>query len=181
MNKKAYFKVDTKLAELLGETYRSTEDAIKELVDNSYDADAEKVEITLPKELTPNPEIIVIDDGSGMKDKEVRSEYLNVANSRTSRKGNLTFIKKRKVKGRKGIGKFSGLMVAEIMKIETYTKGIITTLTINRTELAKENYDLEKVPLPIETSEFPEKLHGTKITLLGLNQNFSFPNPKKLA
>jgi hypothetical protein len=180
MTKKAYFKVDTKLAELLGETYRSTEDAIKELVDNSYDADAEKVEITLPKEFTPNPEIIVVDDGTGMKEKEVRSEYLNVANSRTSRKGNLTFTKKRKVKGRKGIGKFSGLMVAEIMNIETCTKGIKTILTINRTELAKENYDLEKVPLPIETTECSSELHGTKITLAGLNQNFSFPNPKKL-
>ena len=43
MNRDASFKVDPKLAELLGETYKCTEDAIKELVDNSFDADAEDV------------------------------------------------------------------------------------------------------------------------------------------
>uniref|UniRef100_UPI0040472996 ATP-binding protein n=2 Tax=Roseivirga sp. TaxID=1964215 RepID=UPI0040472996 len=180
MSKNAYFKVDTKLAELLGETYRSTEDAIKELIDNAYDADAEKVEIFLPEGLTPDPKIIVTDNGSGMKEKEVRSEYLNVANSRTSRKGNTTFLKKRKVKGRKGIGKFSGLMVAEIMIIETFSSGVKTTLTISKTELAKGNYDLEKVPLPINTEKCEESLKGTTITLHGLNQNLDFPNPDRL-
>lgn len=180
MSKKAFFKVDTKLAELLGETYRSTEDAIKELVDNSYDAEAERVDIFLPKELTPEPKIIVQDNGSGMKENEVRSEYLNVANSRTSRKGEISFKKKRKIKGRKGIGKFSGLMVAEIMFIETYANGIKTTLTINKSELAKGNYDLEKVPLPIETEKCSNEKHGTTITLIGLNQNLDFPTSTRL-
>ena len=36
MAKNAHFKVDPKLAELLGETYRSVEEAVKELIDNSY-------------------------------------------------------------------------------------------------------------------------------------------------
>lgn len=180
MNKNAYFKVDTKLAELLGETYRSTEDALKELVDNSYDADAEKVNIELPKELTPNPIIKITDDGAGMKENEVRSEYLNIANSRISRKGNISFLKKRKVKGRKGIGKFSGLLVADIMKIETTAGGVVTTLTINKEQLAKGNYDIEKVPLPIETEKCDKTLSGTVITLFGLNQNLYFPNPEKL-
>ena len=180
MSNNAFFKVDTKLAELLGETYRSTEDAIKELVDNSYDADAEKVEIKLPKELTPNPKIIVEDNGSGMKENEVRSEYLNVANSRKSRKGDISFKKKRKVKGRKGIGKFSGLMVAEIMVIETFSSGKKTTLRINKSELAKGNYDLEKVPLPIESEECSNDKQGTKITLIGLNQNLNFPSSERI-
>ena len=180
MGEQAYFKVDTKLAELLGETYRSTEDAVKELVDNAYDADSEKVEIILPKELTPDPKIIVSDNGTGMKENEVRAEYLNVANSRTSRKGEITFNKKRKVKGRKGIGKFSGLMVAEVMKMETFYNGIKTTLKINKTELAKGNYDLEKVPLPIGTEKCNKEKYGTTITLFGLNQNLEFPSSTKL-
>ena len=180
INNQAYFKVDTKLAELLGETYRSTEDAIKELIDNAYDADSENVEIFLPKELTPDQKIIVSDNGSGMKENEVRSEYLNVANSRTSRKGEITFKKKRKVKGRKGIGKFSGLMVAEKMEIETFSNGIKTILKINKSELAKGNYDLEKIPLAIETENCAKEKHGTIITLLGLNQNLDFPSSTRL-
>lgn len=180
MNKSAHFKVDPKLAELLGETYRSLEEATKELIDNSYDADSENVEILLPDDLTPDPKIIITDDGSGMKEKEVRNEYLNIANSRTSRKGSLSIHKKRKVKGRKGIGKFAGLMVAKQMKVETFAAGKKTTIIINKDELAKAGYDLEKVPLPINVEECEEAKHGTKITLEGLNQNLNFPNPERL-
>lgn len=180
MSKSAHFKVDPKLAELLGETYRSVEEATKELIDNSYDADAENLTIILPDELTPDPKVIIIDDGAGMKENEVRNEYLNIANSRTSRKGGISFLKKRKVKGRKGIGKFAGLMVATQMKVETCAAGKKTTILINKEELAKAGYDLEKVPLPIFVEECDKEKHGTTITLEGINQNLNFPNPERL-
>lgn len=180
MKKSAHFKVDPKLAELLGETYRSVEEAIKELIDNAYDADSENVKVYLPNELESNAKIVIEDDGSGMKENEVRNEYLNIANSRTSRKGNITFSKKRKVKGRKGIGKFSGLMVASQMTIETFASGKMTSLTINKNDLANAGYDLEKVPLPIDIIDCDSTKHGTIITLEGINQNFNFPNPDRL-
>ena len=180
MAKSAHFKVDPKLAELLGETYRSTEEATKELVDNSYDADAENVTITLPEELSALPSIIIEDDGAGMKESEVRNEYLNIANSRTSRKGGFTYSKNRKVKGRKGIGKFSGLMVAEQMKLETFAGGRKTTILIDKEDLKNANADLEKVPLPITSEDCDPDKHGTIITLEGLNQNLRFPNPARM-
>lgn len=180
MSNTAHFKVDPKLAELLGETYRSIEEASKELIDNSYDADAENVRIHLPQEIIPFPKIVIIDDGAGMKEKEVRNEYLNIANSRTSRKGSVSVLKKRKVKGRKGIGKFAGLMVATQMTVETCAAGKKTTLVINKNELAKAGYDLEKVPLPITVVDCDENKHGTTITLEGLNQNLNYPNSERL-
>lgn len=180
MAKSAHFKVDPKLAELLGETYRSTEEATKELIDNSYDADSENVKITLPEELTSLPRIIIEDDGAGMKESEVRNEYLNIANSRTSRKGGFTYSKNRKVKGRKGIGKFSGLMVAEQMKLETFANGRKTTILIDKEDLKSTNTDLEKVPLPIISEDCDADKHGTIITLEGLNQNLKFPNPVRM-
>jgi hypothetical protein len=180
MSKNANFRVDPKLAELLGENYKSTEDAVKEFVDNSYDADAENVWITLPAAMTEDPVITIIDDGTGMKEQELRSEYLKIASSRLSRKGDKTILKQRIVKGRKGIGKFAGLMVADIMEVKTKAGGKETTLTIIKNELAKAKYDLEKVQLPVSAVECPKEEHGTTITLLGLNQNFEFPNPDKL-
>ncbi|MCK0205968.1 ATP-binding protein [Ornithobacterium rhinotracheale] len=180
MRTNAYFKVDPKLAELLGETYKSTEDAIKELIDNAYDADADTVKITLPQILEPNPTIIIEDDGTGMKERELRTEYLKIANSRYSRNGARSLIKKRKIKGRKGIGKFSGLMVAEIMEVITQAYGVQTKLTIIKSELAKQKYELDKVELPIEISDCPKNLHGTKVILKGINQSFVYPNPEKL-
>lgn len=73
------FQIDTRLAFLLSENYRSTERAIKELVDNAWDADAEEVNISLPKLLSLDPEIIVEDNGVGMVEQELRREYLFIA------------------------------------------------------------------------------------------------------
>src|SRR5690606_38566362 len=75
----ARFKVDPRLATLLGEGYRSSEHALKELVDNAWDADAAHVSITLPAPMSADP-IVIVDDGSGMTEAEVRGEYLVVAN-----------------------------------------------------------------------------------------------------
>lgn len=180
MENKANFKVDPKLASLLGETYKSTEDAIKEMVDNAYDADAENVWITLPNPMTPEPEVVILDNGTGMKEMEIRHEYLRIASSRFSRKGEITTLKKRKVKGRKGIGKFAGLMIADIMMITSKTRGKSVSLAIDKNELAKAHYDLEKIDLPLTIIDCDPEEHGTIITLKGINQNFEFPNEDKL-
>ncbi len=175
----ASFKVDPRLASLLGENYRSTELAIKELIDNAFDADAERVEVSLPTPLSQEP-IVIRDNGTGMTEAEVRHEYLNIASSRVSRKGERTRLRNRLVKGRKGIGKFAGLMVASVMEIRTYVRGTETYLRILRDELVKAKQDLELVQLPIETRECDPELHGTEIVLSGINQSFAFPSADRL-
>lgn len=179
MSTNANFKVDPRLASLLGENYRSTELAIKELIDNSFDADAENVWVSLPKPLTMDP-IIIYDDGTGMTEAEVRHEYLNIASSRVSRKGERTRLKNRLVKGRKGIGKFAGLMVASLMEVNTTARGKETRLRIFRDELIRAKDDLEQIDLPLSLEEKPDQANGTEIILSGINQNFTFPNPDKL-
>jgi hypothetical protein len=86
---KAYFRVDPRLASLLGENYRSTEQAIRELVDNAWDADAGAVQIILPEPLSGQP-IVVSDDGCGMTDEALQREYLLIAHDRRSRRGEKT-------------------------------------------------------------------------------------------
>jgi hypothetical protein len=179
MHPNASFKVDPRLASLLGENYRSTELAIKELIDNAFDADAEETWVSLPAPLSGDP-IIIRDDGTGMTEAEVRHEYLNIASSRVSRKGDRTRLRNRLVKGRKGIGKFAGLMVASLLEVRTRTRGVETSLRIWRDELIAAKHDLEQVELPIETHPCDPALHGTEIILSGINQNFTFPNAERL-
>jgi HSP90 family molecular chaperone len=81
--RKTTFKVHPKLAALLGENYRSSEFALRELVDNAWDAEARNVWIVLPSILTEDAIIEFRDDGSGMTPEEVRSEYLIIANNNT--------------------------------------------------------------------------------------------------
>jgi hypothetical protein len=175
----AHFRVDPRLATLLGETYRSTEQALKELVDNAWDADAECVWITLPDPMTTAP-IVIKDDGTGMVEQEVRKEYLAVARDRRSRKGDRTLKKKRLVKGRKGIGKFAGLMAADVMRLETKARGVATIIIIQKSDIIVAKKDLEKIDLPVETSPYNSSEHGTTIILTHLNQNLSFPKPEVL-
>lgn len=172
------FKVDSRLATLLSENYRSTERALKELIDNAWDADASSVSITLPDRLTNNP-IIVEDNGSGMTEKELGSEYLNVASNRRSRRGDLTPGKNRKVKGRKGIGKFSGLMSASCMKLETWARGTRCQIEFD-INLFRGLTDLEEMPLNLVVENDKSKTNGTRITLSSLHQHIQFPNPEKL-
>lgn len=179
MSRAAHFRVDPRLASLLGETYRSTEQALKELVDNAWDADAESVWINLPEPMT-SASIVIKDDGTGMTEQEVRKEYLAVARDRRSKKGDRTFKKKRLVKGRKGIGKFAGLMAAEVMLLETKTRGVATNITIQKADIMAAKTDLEKIDLPVGTAACDPAGHGTTITLTHLNQNLSFPKPEVL-
>jgi len=174
-----HFSVDTKLTRLLGETYRSSEVALKELVDNAWDADARSVRIALPDPLS-SESIVVEDDGTGMTSRELRSEYLNIASDKRSRIGKETPGLNRKVKGRKGIGKFAGLMIAERMQIESVARGKKCTLIIDKKELIENESDLESVPLSLEEAEAEQGLVGTKITLSLLDSSLNFPTPDRL-
>ncbi|MDH4162346.1 MAG: ATP-binding protein [Nitrospirota bacterium] len=178
MTKAAHFQVDSRLASLLGETYSSTEDALKELVDNAWDADATEVSITLPAPNTSDP-IVIMDNGTGMTEREVRAEYLFVANDRRSRKGDRTSGKNRLVKGRKGIGKFAGLMAAELMSLQTNARGNTTTITIDKKKLIEAGKDIERVPIDVISTPCNADLCGTVITLSHLNQALNFPMPEK--
>ncbi len=176
---KANFKVDPRLASLLGEGYRSTEYALKELIDNAWDADATVVSVFLPDPMSDAP-IVVTDNGSGMTEQELLNEYLAVANDRRSRKGDRTVSHKRLVKGRKGIGKFAGLMIAGEMEVETTARGRRTKVIISKKDLLAAARDLERFDLPITVRDASPDAHGTTVVLRELNQRFSFPLPEKL-
>lgn len=178
MARAARFHVDPRLAALLGAAYRSSEQAIQELVDNSWDADADTVWITLPEVITGD-ELIVEDDGSGMTEQEVRSEYLKIARDRRQTKGDRTPRKNRPVKGRKGVGKFAGLMMAGVMRLNTRARGNATTLTIRKEDL-RSGPELEALSLPIEAHKCDPAAHGTEIRLSKLEQHWNHPNPDRL-
>jgi hypothetical protein len=175
----ANFRVDPRLASILGESYRSSEYALKELIDNAWDAEAEEVRITLPQIISDEP-IIVEDNGSGMKANEVRGEYLNIANPRSTRKGDRTPKKNRLVKGRRGVGKFAGLILASRMELQTTALGKVSTVQIDKEFLLHQSKDLEQVPLPFTTADADPSSHGTRIVLSSLNQNLNPPQPDRL-
>lgn len=179
MNEIAHFAVNTRLTRILGETYRSSEAALKELVDNAWDADANNVWITLPEPLT-NEAVIVCDDGTGMTALEIRGEYLNIASDKRTRTGERTIRLNRQVKGRKGIGKFAGLTIASRMEVVTVARARRCRLLIDKNELVENQKDLESVPLSLVEEETSDASCGTTVSLTDLDSRLNFPTPDRL-
>jgi HSP90 family molecular chaperone len=121
-----FIKVMGRTLEHLGvQMYKRRDVAIAELVANSWDAGASNVYINAPA-----PEeydqvastIVIIDDGSGMKEEQVEDEYLVVGRNRRRDGGLETHIdgvESRPVMGRKGIGKLAGFGIASKMSVTT--------------------------------------------------------------
>jgi hypothetical protein len=172
------FQVDTRLVSLLSDTYTSSERALKELVDNAWDADAEVVEITLPDPMSDDP-ILVKDSGSGMTQDELEREYLFIGRDRRKRRGERTPGKQRRVKGRKGIGKFAGLRAARAMRLETWTRGKLCAFEL-RTEDLQTVESMGQLRVPVHVSDADPESSGTRIILSELDQSLRFPDPDKL-
>ncbi len=172
------FQVDSRLATLLSQEYSSSERALKELVDNAWDADAEQVTILLPKPLSGDP-LVIQDDGTGMTEEELRRHYLSIASDRRSRRGERTAGKNRLVKGRKGIGKFAGLMAAAVMTLETRARGRLCCITLRLDDLSHVE-DIEQLNIGLQSDPCGPELHGTTITLSDLHQGLAYPDANRL-
>lgn len=174
------FRTDPHIALILGEGYRSSEHALRELVDNAWDADASNVWIELPMPFSENPIIVIKDDGTGMNERVLRAEYLNIARPNFPRKGGKTLKKHRPIRGRKGIGKFAGLMLANNMTITSRSNSHERTVSISKEELCSSKSDLTKVKFPVTSVPCQKGEHGTIVKLSGFNQNYVFPMHDKL-
>ena len=172
------FQVDSRIATLLSQEYPSSERALKELVDNAWDADAERVVIVLPKPLS-GESIVIKDNGTGMTEEELRRHYLSIAADRRSRRGERTSGKKRLVKGRKGIGKFAGLMAAAVMTLETHARGRLCRISLRLDDLSQVE-DIEQLKISLQSEPCGPELHGTTITLSDLHQGLAYPDANRL-
>lgn len=172
------FQVDSRLATVLSQEYPSSERALKELVDNSWDADAEVISITLPTPMSGQP-IVIHDNGTGMTEEELRRHYLTIAADRRSKRGQRTSRKNRLVKGRKGIGKFAGLMAAATMTLETRTRGRLCRFTLRLDDLSQVE-GIEQLDIGLHSEACAPELQGTTITLSDLHQRLAYPDANKL-
>lgn len=176
-DKQLYLYFHGRILEHMGiQTYQSPVSSIAELVANAWDADAEKVEITLPSELGDEAQIVIKDDGLGMTFDECQAKYLNVGFNRRGDDPEAKSSKKnRPVLGRKGIGKFAGFGIAVKMTVETTSEenGEKTVFGLDISELIGDEYiDTNAKPIELFDYQGPDssriKNHGTKIVLSSL-------------
>lgn len=147
--------------------YSTLPPVIGELVANGWDANATKVEITIPDEPINDQtsEIVITDNGDGMSDEDVREKYLRIGRDRREKEESDETPPplNRKIMGRKGIGKFSAFGIAKEIIVESVKDGKISHFAMNYDELLeKEDERVIELPSLPATGDVDE---GTRITL----------------
>ncbi|WP_157832522.1 ATP-binding protein [Candidatus Nitrosotenuis chungbukensis] len=142
---------------------------IGELVSNSWDAEAEKVEITIPEtSITPDTEIVVRDYGNGMNPNEINDAYLQIGrNCRVELGREVTKNKKRDIMGRKGIGKLAAFGVANEVELRSIKNGEAVCIKLNFNDMKtwpKEKGDYQPVVVDSRTGKTSEE-NGTELRI----------------
>ncbi len=115
------------IADISSGVYRSPAAALKELVSNAYDADAERVTITTD---APNCRTLVIEDnGIGMTVKKFLDVFTHIGGSRKRIDGETSEIFKRKLIGRIGIGMLAVAQLGNRFYVSSKVKGSKTRFT----------------------------------------------------
>ena len=174
LNKNLRLKFHGKILDQLGfQTYQSPVASLAELVANSWDADAKRVNITIPDSADQSAEIVVEDDGLGMTLDDCQDRYLNVGYDTRAGDPKAKTPGGRHVMGRKGIGKFAGFGIARKLMVQTTSDqtGEKTIFEMDINELRSNEYLLEggDIPAKIESADMMKEKPGTKVILKGLS------------
>jgi hypothetical protein len=167
-----FIRFSPRILEHLGlAAYNSVQKALAELSANAYDADAKRVDITLPDTITNDAFIEIEDDGLGMSRKELSDKFLFIG--RNKREEGQKTPSGRLVIGSKGIGKLAGFGIASQIEVTSWKNGIQSSVSIDRSKI--EDFDtLSDYELEIQTTKSKHPT-GTKIRLFQLNSELSLP------
>lgn len=172
------WKVDfDELIPFLGRTIYRAENVLVELCANSYDADAEIVEVTSRGEAQ---QIILKDDGCGM-DSDDLDELITIAKSKKKgmlERGETTPKFHRKLLGSFGIGIISFFSIGDFIRIFTRKEGneplFLEIKKVFSEEKGRQIIDISELD---EREEYAQHLvntaHGTTIELNNKNLNFT--------
>ena len=164
-------QIDLNILNHLGlSLYSNTPAVLSEVVANSYDADATEVKIYTNQE---TEEITIIDNGNGMNADEINKKFLTVGYQKRKDGFALSENLKRKVMGRKGIGKLSLLSIARTIQIHTKKKdtdGEAFEMSIDEINANIETNRKKEIQIPYSPKEITFDTenngdHGTKIII----------------
>ena len=152
--------------------YSNIPNAIAELIANAYDAEAENVVIALfDKEGSKS--IHITDDGVGMNFDDINTKFLRIGRKRRLEDGSaLSPNGKRKVTGKKGLGKLAFFGIGDTIDIITKKEGKQISFTLDWNELlATDKPDYEP---QFNISDCDKQEHGTSIILQNLKRKSEF-------
>lgn len=165
------FKVSSALKNLIGrELITDNYVAVFELVKNSFDANASKIDVYID---LSQDKIIISDDGCGMSSDDVVNKWLFIGFSDKKEAHDIAYS------GSKGIGRFSCDRLGSQLKLITIKDNIETSLFINW-DLYESDQSKEIQFFPIEIdSNKTNKINGTQIEITKLRAHWSEKDVQK--
>lgn len=162
-------KFDKNTIDHLGiKLYSSFPPVIAELISNSYDADAENVEIRINYE---EKIVTVIDNGTGMTHDELNQNFLVIGRNRRKAEGTgISKIKSRKVTGKKGLGKLAVFGIAKTIEVYSVKDDVKNAFSINYDDMKAET-DAEYRPRVICENENTREKSGTVVKIKEIKQS----------
>ncbi|MCG2718891.1 MAG: ATP-binding protein [Nanoarchaeota archaeon] len=155
--------------------YSDPANCIKELIHNSYDADATKVIIRAKPDFNT---FSITDDGDGMNYKDFDSKFTWISRSDKRDKGYFSKIYKRPLIGKIGIGFIAISQICDNMEVISTKKGepykFVANIDFSRykkSEAAKMEF-VKKSKYGLTNYQEEEKEHYTMIILTGLQEGF---------
>ena len=159
--------------------YKEVPPVIAELIANSHDADATKVLVHLKDTDSKNKEIVVSDDGQGMSFSDINEKFLRIGRNRRAEESE-KLSRRRKVIGKKGIGKLSFFGVADEIKVETIKAGKKNSFLMDLKKMLSDEDIKEYSPEILEKNIDCKTKSGTVITLRKIKRITDF-NAEELA
>lgn len=172
-NEKFPIRATSHIINLLGDELIGSDSlAIFELVKNSYDADATRVTIYFNDLDTPNRNIVIEDNGSGMTPNIIQNVWLTIGTDYKKKKAKISPIFHRSSLGNKGVGRLAVHRLADEITLESQARGEIfgSRLNINWKDLINSEEYIEDLSVVVEdgVANLFESGHGTRIILTGL-------------
>ena len=169
------FKPKARLIQILGEhLIKDAAVGLLELVKNSYDADATKVELLMSGLNTPTGKIIIRDNGAGMDLDTFLEKWMNPASGhKQQQKDSQTRTNLGRLPlGEKGVGRFAAQQVGNFFKMVSKTSEADSELHVEIDWTAFEDYkkDLDEVTIGCEVKPIQVFKNGLSGTLLEISR-----------
>lgn len=177
------FKVDANAILALGRnSIKDHTTAVVELIKNSYDADADRVELTLRSKAANGGLVRIADNGHGMSDQDIEKSWLRIGFSEKVSNRTSTRFGRRKT-GEKGIGRLSADRLGSVLEVRTKSRSHPATgVIVDWSKFEGTGREVGSIPLMTPSSPQPkipgnEPLRrtatGTELIIRNLRQSWT--------
>lgn len=190
MAKEKVFKVDANALLTLGRnSIKDHTTAVVELIKNSYDADADKVQLQISAKSLRLGRIRISDNGHGMSERDVEASWLRIGFSeKRAEKVSTTYLRRKT--GEKGIGRLSADRLGSVLELKSKKVGRSPTgLLVDWSKFEKPGQEVSQVKLLTLDSPTPvtpprrdgsASKSGTELLIRGLRQRWTGEDIRKL-